>query len=349
MSDRWSSRGCARIPIEFLKWDKITEQYGPNGIQNYRINASDKKAVISDDTQMTIFTAHGLLSAIICNTGEAESGLSIVEKEYQAWMITQDYSYQEYLEEKPEVDEISFPLLQEPRLFARRAPGNTCVSALNWRKQKGKTDDYIANPLNSSKGCGGVMRVASLGCFYSNNRHELINEGAQIAAITHGHPLGYIPAGMLVSVINQIVFAKSDLLLEKIIRDALDETREVFGKADYFSDFVSIIERAIELSKNTDPDIVNIKKLGEGWVAEETLAIAVYCALRYQNDFSKAVIASVNHDGDSDSTGAVTGNIIGAYLGFSAIDSKWTQDLEMMDLLSRISEEIEETNTLQMS
>ena len=31
----------------------------------------------------------------------------------------------------------------------------------------------------------------------------------------------------------------------------------------------------------------NIRELGEGWVAEETLAIAIYCSLKYQNDFSK--------------------------------------------------------------
>ena len=55
-------------------------------------------------------------------------------------------------------------------------------------------------------------------------------------------------------------------------------------------------------------------------MAEETLAIAIYCSLKYQNDFSKGIIAAVNHSGDSDSTGAVTGNILGALLGFDAIE-----------------------------
>ena len=45
-------------------------------------------------------------------------------------------------------------------------------------------------------------------------------------------------------------------------------------------------------------------------------------ALRYSDDFEKGITAAVNHDGDSDSTGAVTGNILGAALGFEAIPQK---------------------------
>lgn len=64
---------------------------------------------------------------------------------------------------------------------------------------------------------------------------------------------------------------------------------------------------------------LTIAQLGVGWVGEEALAISVYCALKYQDDFKEAVIAAVNRNGDSDSTGAITGNILGAYLGLSRI------------------------------
>ena len=76
---------------------------------------------------------------------------------------------------------------------------------------------------------------------------------------------------------------------------------------------MELIELAVKLSQSGGSDLDNIHKLGEGWVAEETLAIAVYCSLRYQDDFDKAVCTAVNHNGDSDSTGAVCGNILGAY------------------------------------
>ena len=83
-----------------------------------------------------------------------------------------------------------------------------------------------------------------------------------------------------------------------------------------------MIDLAIELSENDADDLENINRLGKGWVAEETLAIAIYCSLKYQNDFSKGIIAAVNHSGDSDSTGAATGNILGAALGYDKIEDK---------------------------
>lgn len=48
-----------------------------------------------------------------------------------------------------------------------------------------------------------------------------------------------------------------------------------------------------------------------GWVAEEALVISLYCAIVCQDDFDKAIVLAVNHSGDSDSTGAITGNIQG--------------------------------------
>ena len=101
-----------------------------------------------------------------------------------------------------------------------------------------------------------------------------------------------------------------------------------------------MIDLAVELSENNEPDLANIHRIGEGWVAEETLGIAIYCALRYQNDFSAGIIAAVNHKGDSDSTGAVTGNILGAQLGYNAIDEKWKKNLELHDVILEMADDL---------
>ena len=71
-----------------------------------------------------------------------------------------------------------------------------------------------------------------------------------------------------------------------------------------------------------------------------TLAIAVYCALKYERDFDKAIRVAVNHNGNSDSTGAVCGNILGAYLGYDAIPQKYKEHLELHDVIIEIADDL---------
>ena len=173
-------------------------------------------------------------------------------------------------------------------------------------------------------------------------RSALDYEDAQLTAITHGHSLGYMPSAVLVHIINRLVFPGEEAQsLKSIIVEARDTVSELFKGDLFLTKLCSIINRAIELAENsTESDLENIHKLGEGWVAEETLGISLYCALRYQNDFSAGVIASVNHKGDSDSTGAVTGNILGALVGYGAIEDKWKEKLELRDVILEIADDL---------
>jgi len=82
-----------------------------------------------------------------------------------------------------------------------------------------------------------------------------------------------------------------------------------------------------------------IAQLGEGWVAEEALAISVYCALRARN-FKDGVILAVNHDGDSDSTGSITGNLLGTMHGSKAIPREWLAQLELRDVIAELAEDL---------
>ena len=80
--------------------------------------------------------------------------------------------------------------------------------------------------------------------------------------------------------------------------------------------------------------------MGEGWVGEEALAIGLYCALDAGNDFVRGVRLAVNHGGDSDSTGSITGNILGALLGEKAIPSAWLARLEVCEVIRKVGEEL---------
>ena len=128
------------------------------------------------------------------------------------------------------------------------------------------------------------------------------------------------------------------------MKDVLDAELATFRYDEkHLDELVNIINKAVKLSENDDTDLNNIHQLGEGWIAEEALAIAIYCALKYQDDFSECIITAVNHNGDSDSTGAIAGNILGAYIGYDAIDNKWKEELEIAHVITDVADLLADT------
>ena len=328
--------------IEFMREDAIFLRYGKPGITAYELDRKTGKALFSDDTQMTLFTAEGLLTGEACRRTQKrmEKPRCFVEKAYLDWLTTQQLSFEEY------DGKSDSRLMRVPELFSLRAPGNTCISALFAARGLHESDpDHIENPRNNSKGCGGVMRVAPTALYRKPGQAlriaELDEEAAQIAAITHGHPLGYMPAAVLCHIVSRIVYPEGERMpLRDIVLEARDTVRALFDGFAHLDRLTECIDLAAALSENTDDDLDNIHLLGEGWIAEEALAIAIYCALRHQDDFSACMIAAVNHNGDSDSTGAIAGNILGAWVGYEAIDGKWKTELERKDLLLEIADDL---------
>lgn len=323
--------------VEFSSESQIFAQYGKGGITEYKL--CDGKAIVSDDTQMTMFTATAMLDGITRGklrgiTGNFEDYIAI---EYGGWYLTQTMPFP--VDIKDNYAKYSW-IMNDPELFKRRAPGNTCLSALA-SGRKGTLED----PINNSKGCGGVMRVAPIGLYFANGNYNSMQQkdidliGARAAAITHGHELGYIPAAALVHIIS--LLAKNDnISVLDAVADSVVVMRKMFNASEHLDYFHKLMEKAADLAVNSENDIDAVHKLGEGRVAEETLAIAVYCALKYQNDFEKAVCTAVNHKGDSDSTGAVCGNILGTYLGISNIPQKYKDDLEFYDVLTVLADDL---------
>lgn len=317
--------------VEFMLADEIFDRFGDNGITEYSLH--NGVAQISDDTQMTLFTATGLLLGTTRGMIRGIMGEypGYVAHSYKEWLRTQTGSY-------PEKDEYTFSWLANVHeLYCRRAPGMTCLSAI----EEG-CNGRIDAPINGSKGCGGIMRVAPVALYFCDKRISITDVdriGAEVAALTHGHELGYLPAAMLVHIIHRVACDDS-ITLADAVTDAMISIRRQYPESKEMMKLYNLIGKARSLSNEDFDDLDAIRMLGEGWVAEETLAIAVYCALKYSNDFDKAIIAAVNHDGDSDSTGAVTGNILGAYLGLSGIPQKYTDKLECKDLILEIAEDL---------
>src|SRR5699024_6885694 len=132
--------------------------------------------------------------------------------------------------------------------------------------------------------------------------------GADNSALTHGHPLSVLSSAYLTVLIHRLLTSN---ISPQLVLDTLTFIKSKFSTMDYLSDFTKIIKLATNLSQLPNNDFINIQRLGQGWVAEETLAIALYCSLKYQKDPCRAIEISVNHDGDSDSTGSITEQIVG--------------------------------------
>ena len=350
-------------PVEFMGEAQIRSRFGDDGIREYALDPKTGKALISDDTQMTLFTATGILMG---DTRGKLRGImgglwSYVAQHYEDWLKTQEVSLGQRkadLIAERDSGRIQFQhswLVNEPRLYHNRAPGTTCLSGIRRRICEKDTrypyDGPSKYPINDSKGCGGVMRVAPIGLYLSNFDRDWIDdkfamenidrEAAETAAFTHSHSLGYMPAAVLAHIVNRLVYPlkgkRKPMSVKDAVCDARDAGRELFAGDRHIGELVALINRAIALAEGGEKDIDCIHELGEGWVGDEALAIAIFCALRHHDDFSAGITAAVNHRGDSDSTGAITGNILGAHLGYAAMDDKWKQDLELSDIILELS------------
>lgn len=312
--------------IEFFSEEMIFKEFGPDGITDY----VGGKGYITDDTQMSLFTADGLIKTRKrLGTGASfHDYLSGIYESYLDWYYTQTG-------ERVKTGYVPSALIKVKELYKRRAPGNTCLFALACGKMLS-----IEERINNSKGCGGIMRIAPIAFFFYNKGVLTPKEADMLAAsasaLTHGHELGYIPSAALCDMLCRIQRGEELLVA---VEHSLSAVKTAFPDAVHMDYFISLIQNAVDLSQDTDviDDLDAIRELGQGWVAEETLAIAVYCALKYKDDFEKAVVAAVNHGGDSDSTGAVTGNIVGTYLGVEAIPKKYLENLELRELMNEIA------------
>lgn len=322
-------------PVEFIySFGEIQKRYGERGITRLDVRWTDVdstsvgKAVISDDTQMTLYTANGLLNA----SKQGLSPESAIRRAYIEWYLTQ------IGKKSPKYRDCW--ISEVPELNHRRAPGNTCMSAL-YDIYRGK------DPMNNSKGCGGVMRIAPLPLYAAVQNRMSIEEAdllaGEAAEITHQHPLGYISAALMSHIIYRLTrdMEPTQESMKHYIMEGVDMIRKHY-KA-YHNDverMAELAERAIFLVDNGKTDLENVVHLGEGWTGEEALAIALYCTLKHFDSFEDAMIASVNHGGDSDSTGAVTGNILGAAIGYEAIPQFYKEDLEMHDLILHMADDL---------
>lgn len=318
--------------VEFMNLKAILKKYGQNGITRYS-RAKDKVALFSDDTQMSLFTLEGLMNGIIdSKAGDISLIVPHIKKAYLNWFQTQTGA-------PHKLSESWIGCLKT--LWARRAPGLTCMEALR-QLAEGK------EVCNNSKGCGGVMRVAPIGIFCGAHPHiysykDIALLAGHAAELTHKHIASTLASALLATTVaNCIVNESVDRTsFSFIVTGGLIMLPKYYpGHLEEIKEFANLIEQAMDLGKRDMPEREAIARLGEGWVGDEALAIAIFSVMRHIEDFEKCLVCAVNHDGDSDSTGAIAGNIIGAILGYSAIPSHFLETLEIQPVLVSAADDL---------
>lgn len=372
-------------PIEFQSLREIRREHGAEGITGYVTTWRGRTGLITDDTQMTLFTVEGLLETRTAHAnpppstspgptrpparhplndettpaehrtaGEAADGdpraatgngpgdmvrggprdattagdrgavVGAVRQAYLRWLDTQKH----HTPPPADLPHRTGWLRNEGWLYSTRAPGNACMSGLR-RPFPGRSAWGEPGPVNpNSKGCGTVMRSAPFGLIALTPR-EAFELAAACAQITHGHPTGYLAAGAFAAIIANLMTGEA---LAPAVRNAL-ELLPTYPGHDETS---TALRAALSLASTGAHSPEAVESLGGAWVAEEALAIGVYCGL-VEPSVDKALLLSVNHSGDSDSTGSVCGNLLGALHGTTALPTAWLRPLEGRDTIERLA------------
>ncbi len=319
--------------VEFDSWSRIRSLYGDRGITSMVAHDYAPLGGISDDTQMTLFTAEGLLRAY---TRLMVKGITTVEGvteyAYLRWLHTQGRDIP--------LEHLNGWLITHRELFARRAPGNTCLNALDHLSSQ-KFHNGPNPPRNDSKGCGTVMRlapVALMGVAHEWSLPHAAQVAVDLAEITHHHRTSSVASAAMVIMIMRLLQGAS----KRQARDDMLAFAATLEGSDEFMTCFEQLQPALDAGDDT-PQVIDEMLGYGGWVAEDAFLIAVYAFLKADN-FDEILRIAVNHSGDADSTGAIGGNLAGAFYGLDAIDAgQWVRDLELGDVIDEMAVDLFES------
>lgn len=304
-------------PIEFASLAEIERAFGPELLTDFA-PAFGGLGRITDDTQMTLFTVEGLIRVQMRYLGRGfVNPTGVIHRAYIRWLLTQGVKSNAL----PNQD-VDGALIGDARLFSLRAPGNTCLAAL-------KDAETLGAPAhNTSKGCGSVMRSAPFG-FVSSDDKQIFELASECSFLTHGHRTAAQASGVFALIIHNIL---SGMGLAQAVEEAGTYLDRISPNTETSAALIAAMKLAQAKVSPTD-----LERLGSGWTAEEALAIAITCALAEQNNPSSALMLSVNHSGDSDTTGAICGNLMGALHGPQRFPLDWLQRVELADQIEKLA------------
>ncbi|MEV1332061.1 ADP-ribosylglycohydrolase family protein [Micromonospora costi] len=303
---------------EFLPVAEIVRRYGPAGPRDL----TGDPALVTDDTQMALAVAWALREAPALTPEAVEPRL---RRRFLDWAVSPDNN---------------------------RAPGVTCLRAcadlargLRWQEAT----------VAGSKGCGANMRVTPVGLL-DVDLDTLAGLAQLQAGLTHGHPTGLAASELTAYAVRLLRDGAALGELPGLLADRAREQRRVY-RADWLGDLwqrpggttpaefmargwdecLDALGRLADALARPDDGGDPCRFTGEGWVAEEALATALYCAVRHADDPVGALARGATTAGDSDSIAALAGAFVGAAAGLAAWPADWAARIEYADQLTALT------------
>ena len=280
------------------------------------------KSLISDNTQLSIFTVDGIIWA---DARAKQKGIyayvPCLFYSYQKWYYTQTGG----LSDKDYGFILNGAVLKHDELFARRGEGVTSLNAL--ASSIKNSYGTIENRINNHNRPGCVIRTAPIGLYFANDPDMAFRFGCESAALTHGHTQAIMSAGYMAALIAHLAQGCT-------LADAAAAALKKLDECELSDPLpAELIRCGIDLAEQGKGPQTAINAIGEGWLAPETAAMATYLAFRHENDFEGAIKAAVELNGNTDGIAPTAGNIVGCLVGSLEIPADWIINTELSALV----------------
>lgn len=328
-------------PLMKLSFEEICETFEKKGAMELAVSRKTGTALLTEATQMSLFTADGILWAQNEHVSDENAAVAnYVFYSYQLWLYMQTKTIAsreyEWLFDKSKNPNMS-SLLKSKGLGRARRLNDVNINAL----LDADNNNYgtLNKRVNENVDAGAVKRVVPVGLFYGQTPDMAFRMGCDIGAVTHSHPDGYLPCGVYAAIVAQLIG-------DKPIDEAVNDAMLLLASYPENDNTYQMLQNAVDLAGDEDVDPQEgIAELGDGFSAISCLAIAVYSALLHQTSYKFAIELATNHNGDSAACGAIVGGILGAWYGLKKLPKQWTRKLQYRSLLETVADVLYENSS----
>ncbi|MBQ1094244.1 ADP-ribosylglycohydrolase family protein [Streptomyces sp. B93] len=296
-------------PVDGAGIDGIREAHGPEGVVDLA-PAYGRRGAVTHLTQLTLFSVDGLIRAQVRRDTGAWHPPTDVHRAYLRWAATQrDWGPDERRKDDGW-------LAREEWLYARRDPTRALLLGLG-----DETMGTLEAPKNTdAAGPEAAARSAPFGLLVGWEPQLVVQLAVECAAQTHGHPTACLAAGAYAVIVHGLALGDG---LDGAVQRALGMLAARPGQQPV-SD---ALQRALGAVRQGLPSPARVAELvGEG-TAGQVVSAAVYCAF-VGDDVRQGLRLAVNQDGPSAATAALTGGLLGALHGETALPPAWLAELE---------------------